>query len=124
MGALDSPYLLEHECTGELCDFHIRYVADNVPGGCRRPYHWTIWLIALPTAWNVLVDLVLAALPIPIIWRTSLTLKQRIATCTLLGLGPLLVFYSLISFSLIDHTNFFVLELQPLALSKSNTSLD
>lgn len=37
MGALDSPYLLEHECTGELCDFHIRYVADNVPGGCRRP---------------------------------------------------------------------------------------
>ncbi|KAJ5281523.1 integral membrane protein [Penicillium angulare] len=40
------------------------------------------------SAWNVMADLILAALPIPIIWRTSLTLKQRIATCTLLGLGP------------------------------------
>ncbi|PWY85558.1 integral membrane protein [Aspergillus eucalypticola CBS 122712] len=48
------------------------------------------------SAWNVLVDLVLAAIPIPIIWRTSLTLKQRIATCTLLGLGPVAAAFGLV----------------------------
>ncbi|OJJ96431.1 hypothetical protein ASPACDRAFT_1890849 [Aspergillus aculeatus ATCC 16872] len=39
--------------------------------------------------WNIFIDLVLAAIPVPVIWHTSLSVKQRVAACALLGLGPL-----------------------------------
>ena len=86
--AMDSPYLLGHECTVELCDICMRYVSNLLE---QSSVPLSIRLIELPTAWNVTVDLVLATLLIHNIWGTSLTLKQRIATCTLLGLGVLLV---------------------------------
>ncbi|RAH67290.1 uncharacterized protein BO66DRAFT_422263 [Aspergillus aculeatinus CBS 121060] len=41
------------------------------------------------SVWNIFIDLVLAAIPVPVIWHTSLSVKQRVAACALLGLGPL-----------------------------------
>ena len=48
-----------------------------------------ITLIYASVVWNIFIDLVLAAIPVPVIWHTSLSVKQRVAACALLGLGPL-----------------------------------
>ena len=37
--------------------------------------------------WNVLVDVVLAILPITFFWRLKFTWQKKAALCTLLGLG-------------------------------------
>jgi hypothetical protein len=41
------------------------------------------------SGWNIAMDFLLASLPVTLVWNTTLSVKKRIATCALLGLGPL-----------------------------------
>lgn len=41
------------------------------------------------TAWNISSDLMLLAIPFPIVFKTQLPLKRKIGLCFVLGLGVL-----------------------------------
>ncbi|KAJ6032084.1 hypothetical protein N7540_002816 [Penicillium herquei] len=54
---------------------------------CHRVHTLKSNMISFDAAWNVLADFTLALLPVGIVIKTSLTLKKRLATIALLGLG-------------------------------------
>jgi hypothetical protein len=52
---------------------------------CATYYHHMIFA----TAWNISSDLMLLAIPFPIVFKTQLPLKRKIGLCCVLGLGAL-----------------------------------
>ncbi|PYH77001.1 integral membrane protein [Aspergillus uvarum CBS 121591] len=59
-----------------------------IPHKCWDPRVQTAFSLFF-SVWNIFIDLVLATIPMPIIWHAQLSVKQRVAACALLGLGPL-----------------------------------
>ena len=41
------------------------------------------------TAWNIVSDLMLLTIPIPVVFKTQLPLKRKLVLCAVLGLGVL-----------------------------------
>ncbi|OJJ72616.1 hypothetical protein ASPBRDRAFT_42339 [Aspergillus brasiliensis CBS 101740] len=88
-------FIIASTCLFCGLDCIFQFVQCSPPRALWEPWiPHTCWDTSVQTnfalflsAWNILIDLLLALIPIPIIWRTSLSLKKRIATCTLLGLG-------------------------------------
>ncbi|GLA41666.1 hypothetical protein AnigIFM63309_009762 [Aspergillus niger] len=88
-------FIIASTCLFCGLDCIFQFAQCNPPRALWEPWiPHTCWNTSVQTnfalflsAWNILIDLCLALIPIPIIWRTSLSLKQRMATCALLGLG-------------------------------------
>lgn len=60
-----------------------KFVANPFKEQCATYYHHLIFA----TAFNILTDLMLFLIPIPIIVRTSMPVRRKIILCFILGLG-------------------------------------
>lgn len=56
------------------------------------------------TAWNISSDLMLLAIPFPIVFKTQLPLKRKIGLCCVLGLGVLNASFTRLFFPLATLT--------------------
>ncbi|KAK3360495.1 hypothetical protein B0T25DRAFT_578413 [Lasiosphaeria hispida] len=60
---------------------------------CATYYHHMMFA----TAWNISSDLMLLAIPFPIVFKTQLPLKKKIGLCCVLGLGALNIIVAILN---------------------------